>query len=512
MKLVQSACFVSCLFLLASPAVAAAGEPLVAHPQADDAAILLPTDPPAVQRARRDALLDVRRRYAPYSGAEMGGLVDMSSATIRPWIARPTNRCWRRSVASNFRTKPSSGRSIKHGTGRSTRRTTALGGLFRYTKRLTPESKQAIEELGGRRCSPIAKPATRPKWRSDGAWYWTHADASIGSNWGLIAAEACILGGQVAGRPDFVAHGKQALRTLVPLHFPIRDDQPGMQPHGRPLADLFVRVGVDRRVGRRSRHAALARLLLERIWLEKLIYFHPPTLRECGASGALRGGPQRRAHRGNQSTDVAEHAARRNGSLHAAAGDDRPRAQRMAVVKQEEPYLVSSWRIPGYLQELALRKTLPQVVRSTCDVEVPPLGGTYPPQHPPLYPNPQRGRWQSNELYTYLTESFALGSMSRAGGSTWACPCSPSGRPMTAGRKASATTAPLYFRYQHDDRKPFGKSTAILRDRQVELPLQQGWAEYGRHAAMQDHGRAIVRIARGWTICAASTPCPGCRA
>jgi hypothetical protein len=234
----------------------------------------------------------------------------------------------------------------------------------------------------------------------------------------------------------------------------------------------------------------LARLLLERIWLEKLIYFHRPTLRECGASG--------RCVATRQGEPVVDTNQRMwlSTQLDATVPYTPPppkidRAQRAATAKQAEPYLVSSWRIPDYLQDVAWRKALPQVLRSTCDVEVPPLGGTYPPQHPPLYPNPLRGRWQSNQLYTYLTESFALGSMSRdwvdVGMPALAFWNAHEGQPRTPGDHRA-----VYFRYQHDDRKPFGRATAWLRGRQVPLPLDQGWAEYGRHAAMQDHGRAIL--------------------
>jgi hypothetical protein len=492
MKLIHSVRFVSCLCFSLCTAVADAGESVVANPQVDDAAILLPSDPPTVQRARRDALLDVRRRYAPYSGAEMGGLVDMFLrndatldrranqqvlATIRGQQRARETELWAKHKAWDGQIYPEEQQLLEV--------------YFRYGKRLTPESKQAVEDLWRQSLFTDREARQRgPKWRSDGAWYWTHADASIGSNWGLIAAEACILGGQVAHRPDFVAHGKQALQRWFAYTCQsgmISQECNLMEGHWRIYSFVLVSIAqwADDPDTRR-----LARLLLERIWLEKLIYFHPPTLRECGASGrcvvSRKGEPivdtNQRLWLSTQLEETVPYTP-------PPATIDP--AQRMAVVKQEEPYLVSSWRIPDYLQEVALRKTLPQVVRSTSDIEVPPLAGTYPPQHPPLYPNPQRDRWQANDFYTYLTESFALGTMSRdwvdVGMPVLAFWKAHDGRPKTAGDHRA-----LYFRYQHDDRTPFGKSTAILRDRQVELPMQQGWAEYGRHATMQDHGRAIL--------------------
>jgi hypothetical protein len=482
----------NCLLLLVGSAVACAGELPPAVSPADDAAILLPADSPSVRQARRDLLLDIRRRYGTYSGAEMGGLVDMFLRDDRALDRRANqqvldavrNQQHTRDTQLWAKGKPWDGQIYPE-------EQQLFEAYFRYAARLTAEAKGAIEDCWRQALFTDREARQRGRlWRYDGAWYWTKADSSVGSNWGLIAAEACILGGQIAHRPDFVAHGKQALErwfAYTARSGMISQECNLMEGHWRIYSFVLVQVAqwADDPDTRR-----LARLLLERIWLEKLIYFHPPTLRECGASG--------RCVVNRQGEPIVETNQRLwlSTQLEQAVPYTPPPAkidvaQRSAVCKQEEPYLVSSWRIPDYLQELALRKKLPQVIRSACEFEVPPLGGTFPPQHPPLYPNPKRDRWPGDQLYTYLTESFALGSMSRdwvdVGMPVLAFWQAHDGPPKTVGDHRA-----LYFRYQHNDCKPFGPATAWLRGQKVQLPLAQGWAEYGRHAAVQDHGRAIV--------------------
>jgi hypothetical protein len=458
----------------------------------DDAAILLPGDPPSVRQARRDLLVDIRRRYGVYSGAEMGGLVDMFLRND-PELDRKANQQVLAIASNQQRTRENQlSAKGKAWDGQLYPEEQQLVEVyFRYGSRLTPESKQAIETLWQQSLFTDREARHRgPQWRADGCWYWKQADTSIGANWGLIAADACILGGQIAGRRDFVTHGRQALErwfTYASQSGMISQECNLMEGHWRIYSFVLVQIAewADDPDTRR-----LARLLLERVWLEKLVYFHQPTLRECGATGRCVV-----TRHGEPIVDTNQRLWLATQLREPPAYPPPPAtidpALRMAVRKQEEPYLVSSWRLPDYLQELALSKQLPQVVQSTCEFEVPPLGGTYPPNRPPLYPNPLRDRWPSDHLYTYLTPSFALGTMSRG----WVDVGMPllafwkahDGRPLSAGDHRA-----LYFRYQHDDRKPFGRATAILRGRQVELPLDQGWAEYGRHAAMQDHGRAIV--------------------
>lgn len=458
---------------------------------ADDAAIGLPSDPPAVQRARRDLLQDIRMRFAPYSGSELGGLVDMF-LRCDPALDEKANQRVQSIVSNHLYVRQTElWAKGKAWDGELYPEEQQLFEVYyRYGQRLSPQARQSIVEAWRQALFTDLEARQRgPQWRFDGTWYWTHADASVGSNWGLIAAEACILGGQIAGRPDFVAHGQHALEKWFRITSQsglVSQECNLMEGHWRIYSMVLAPLAqwADDPCTRR-----LARLLLERIWLEKLVYFHPPTLRECGATGrgVVMGG-------GEPVIDTNQRMWLSTQLEQSVPYTPPPPAidpaQRAATAVQAEPYLVSSWRIPDYLQDLAFRKALPQEIRTTCDVEVPPLPGRYP-KGEPIYPNPRRERWQSNDLDTYLTETFALGTMSRG----WVDVGTPllafwqahPGPPQNVGDHRA-----VYVRYQHNDRKPLGRSVAYVRDQEVELPPHDAWAEFGRHAALQDHGRAIV--------------------
>ncbi len=457
----------------------------------EDAAILLPIDPPCVQQARHDLLLEIRRRYAAYSGAECGGFVDMFMHNDPVWDRKANEKIviavraalhsreadvWAKGKAWDGQFYPNEQQFLEV--------------WFRYGDRLSADARRAIEEAWREALfTDLDARRLGPKWRQGGSWYWIQLHNNVG-NWGLIAAEVAILGGEIAKRPEFVAEGKKTLQEWfqnATASGMVNGECNLMEGHWRiysfvlaPLTEWAPDPATRR----------LARLLLERLWLEKLVYFHSPTLRECGASGrcVVQG-------LGEPIVDTNQRlwlATQLNQPISytpppASAGLD----VRNSTIHQTEPWLVSRWRVPDYLQDLAFRKTLPQVVRSTCETETTPWPNAIPSKSPLIYPDPKRDRWQFNDLYTWLTETFAFGTMSRG----WA----DVGMPALAFWKAH--TGPprnvgdhraLYVRYQHNDRKPFGRAVEFLRGREVEPPPHANWTEGGRHAAMQDHGRAIV--------------------
>ena len=171
--------------------------------------------------------------------------------------------------------------------------------------------------------------------------------------------------------------------------------------------------------------------------------------------------------------------------------DPKDKSERNSTICQDEPYIVSGWRIPAYLQDIAFRRQLPQVVQSTNGVQCTPWPWSFPPGWQPLFPDPKRDLMQPNELYTYLTEGFALGTMSRTWGNT-GTPALAFWRAHPGLPKTVRDHRALYTRYQHNDRKPFGRPVAYIAGKEVELSPHMCWAEFGRHGAMQDQGRAIV--------------------
>lgn len=477
---------------LAALAVAACLSSEAAQAAPEDAVICRPDDPECVRQARHDLLREIRVRYGHYIGRESGGPVDMFLRGEPEWD-RMANERIVRAVREKLRQREVDvwGKGQAWDGQFYPMEQQFIEVYFRFPDRLTPEAKSAIEQAWKEALFTDAEAQERgPKWRRDGTWYWTQMHSSVGGNWGLIAAEAAILGGQIARRPDFVAEGRRALQRWFPY-----TSETGMVSQECNLMEghwviysfclaPIARWAEDPAVRR------LARLLLERVWLEKLIYFHPGTLRECGASGRCVG-----QGKGEPVVDTGQR-------LWLATQLDEPIPYptpppamspevRNAVILQDEPYLVSDWRIPDYLQDIAFRKQIPQVLRSTNGAEGTPAPWTFPPGWTPLYPDPRRDRFQLDELYTYLTDEFALGTMSR----DWANTAMPAlafwkahpGRPKTVGDHRA-----LYFRYQHNDRKPFGTPVSYINGQEVELQPHQCWAEFGRHAAMQDKGRAIL--------------------
>ena len=457
----------------------------------EEAAILLPGDPPCVQEARRDLLLDIRRRYATYSGAECGGFVDMFLRGDGVWDRKANEKIVAAvEAALHQRDVNVWGKGLAWDGQFYPIEQQLLEVYFRYPDRLSPAACRAIESAWREALFTDLEAQQRgPPWRQTGSWYWIQLHNNTG-NWGLIAAEAAILGGQIAQRPEFVAEGKKALQEWfqnASASGMASGECNLMEGHWRiysfvlaPLTE-WAADGATRR---------LARLLLERLWLEKLVYFHPPTLRECGASGRCvvqgLGEPvvdtNQRLWLGtqlNQPLPYTPPAASTNPAL------------RNATIQQCEPWLVSRWRLPAYLQDLAFQKTLPQVVRSSCETETTPWPNAIPSKSPAIYPDPKRDRWQPNNLYTYLTGTFAFGTLSRG----WAdvgLPALAFWQAHTPPPRNVGDHCALYVRYQHNDCKPFGRAVEFLRGHEVAPPPHANWVERGRHAALQDHGRAIV--------------------
>jgi hypothetical protein len=472
-------------------ALAVCGHAPAALSSTEEAAILLPGDPPCVQQARRDLLLDIRRRYAVYSGAECGGFVDMFLRGDPMWDRKANEKIVAAVQAALHQREANVWAKGQAWDGQFYPiEQQLLEVYYRYPERLSPDARRAIEDVWREALFTDLDARRRgPKWRQTGSWYWIQLHNNTG-NWGLIAAEAAILGGQLAQRPEFVAEGKKALQEWfqnTSAAGMAGSECNLMEGHWRiysfvlaPLTEWAADAATRR----------LARLLLERLWLEKLVYFHPPTLRECGASGrcVVQG-------QGEPVVDTNQRlwlSTQLNQPLtYTPPAPTTDPALRNATIQQCEPWLVSRWRLPAYLQDLAFRKTLPQVVRSACETETTPWPGGVPSKSPAVYPDPQRDRWQANNLYAYLTETFALGTLSRG----WADVGLPAlafwqahaGPPRNVGDHRA-----LYVRYQHNDRKPFGRAVEFLRGREVEPPPHANWVEFGRHAAMQDHGRAIV--------------------
>ncbi len=458
---------------------------------AERSAILSPSDSLNVQQARLDYLLDIRRRYWAYSRNELGGFVDMLLRNEPQWDRQANDailkdiheRLQRRDVEVWNKQKPWDGQ-IYPMEGQYSE------VYYRYGSRLSAAVKIAIEDAWQQALFTDLEAHQRgTKYFQSGSFYWSTLREDVGSNWGLVGIQAAVLGGQIAHRQAFVNAGREALKEWfkhASAGMASTEDNP-MDGHWQAYSATLVPVAEWAHDPQTRR---LARLLLERLWLEKLLYFHVSTLREIGASGRTVS-----VGRGEPIVDT-------NDSLLLATQLNRPipypkppapadTASRNPGIIQNEPYLVSHWRIPEYLQDIAFQKTLPQVLKSSITQEIGPGPQSIPSHSTAIYPDLRRNRLQSNDFYTYLTQSFSLGSMSR---NFWDI-----GMPLLAFWKAHDLIPnavgdhhAIYFRFQQNDRKPFGQVVEFLRGQKVVPPPISSWSEFGRHAVMQDHGRAIL--------------------